>query len=197
MATAHASTASTPHSASTLRHSLGDNWWLVLLRGIAAIAFGILALLWPGKTILILTLMWGAYAIVDGIVSLWAGLAGGSEGRAPRWWLILIGIVGVVAGVAAMIWPALTAVVLLLYIAIWAIIVGASEIAGAIALRKEIEGEWLLGLTGLVTMLFGLFMLFQPAAGILAVIWMIGIWAIVMGVLQIVLSFRLRSWRHA
>jgi uncharacterized membrane protein HdeD (DUF308 family) len=178
-----------------LLRALADNWWLILLRGIAAVIFGILAFVWPGITIASLVLLWGAYAIADGIFALWAALSGGGAGPGTRWWLAIVGILGIAAGIIAFVWPVLTAGVLLLMIAAWAIVTGIMEIIGAIALRKEIEGEWWLILAGILSVLFGLLMFMQPAAGALAVVWMIGAFAILFGVDHIALALRLKKHR--
>ena len=188
--------ASAPAPQLPLAQSLAQNWWLLLLRGVAAITFGVIAMFWPGKTIFILLLMWAAYAIVDGAFSLWAGITGGSSRAGSRWWQIFVGAVSILAGLAALFWPGMTAIVLLIYIGVWAIIVGIGQIVGAISLRKEIEGEWMLGLSGVVSILFGAFVLLQPDAGALALVWTIGIWAIVIGILSIGLAFRVRSWKR-
>jgi uncharacterized membrane protein HdeD (DUF308 family) len=195
MATAH--TASDHAAHLPLAQSLARNWWLLLLRGVAAIAFGVIAMFWPGKTIFILLLMWAAYVVVDGAFSLWAGITGGGNRAGSRWWLIFFGAVSILAGIAALFWPGMTAIVLLIYIGIWAIIMGVGQIAGAISLRKEIEGEWMLGLSGVVSILFGAFVLLQPGAGALALVWTVGIWAIVIGILSIGLALRVRSWKRA
>ena len=136
------------------RGALAENWWLVLLRGIAAVVFGVLAFFWPGLTLLTLTLLWGAYALCDGVFALWAAISGKGGEMAPRWWLAVVGVVGVLAGVGAFLWPGMTTLVLLLFIAVWAIVLGVLQIWGAIQLRKEIEGEWLLILSGLVSIAF-------------------------------------------
>ena len=118
---------------------LAENWWLLLLRGAAAIIFGGLAFFWPGLTLLALTLMWGVYAIFDGILALWAAIASKTAGNiAPRWWLAMAGIAGILAGVLTFIWPGITALILLMFIAVWAIVIGVLQIWGAIRLRKEI-----------------------------------------------------------
>ncbi|HTJ56246.1 MAG TPA: HdeD family acid-resistance protein [Devosiaceae bacterium] len=176
--------------------SLADGWWLVLLRGIAAIVFGILAFVWPGVTLLTLTFLWGAYAIVDGVVSLWAAITGQTARATPRWWLGIIGVIGIIAGILAFAWPGVVVQALLIYIGVWAIVVGAMEIWGAIWLRREIEGEWLLALTGVLSILFGLAILFQPAAGALGLVWLIGGFAIVIGISHIALAMRLRGWHE-
>jgi len=176
--------------------ALADNWWLVLLRGLAAIAFGVMAFIWPGITLLTLTILWGAYALVDGIFALWSAVTGRGSEVASRWWLAIVGVAGLGAGILTFAWPGMTALILLLFIAWWAIIVGVMEIWGAIRLRKEIEGEWLLGLAGVLSVAFGIAMLVWPGAGAVAVVWLIGWYAIVLGVVWVALAFRLKPHKH-
>ncbi len=172
---------------------LSRNWWVFLIRGIAAILFGLIAFVWPGLTLTVLVLMFGAYAVVDGIFALIAGISGRVEGR---WWLILAGVAGIIAGVLTFFWPGITALVLLYFIAAWAVVMGIFQIAAAIRLRRVIEGEWFLVLSGIVAVLFGLFLVFMPGAGALASIWIIGSYAVVFGILMIILAFRLRGLRN-
>jgi uncharacterized membrane protein HdeD (DUF308 family) len=176
-----------------LLRGLAEYWWLLLLRGIAAIAFGILALMWPGLTLLTLIFLWGAYAIVDGVLALWEAVSGGSSEIAPRWWLAVVGIAGILAGLVAFFWPGMTALVLLLFIAIWAIIIGLLQIWGAIRLRNEIQGEWLLILIGLLSVVLGIALIAQPGAGAPALVWLIGWFAILEGCIFVALAFRLKS----
>jgi uncharacterized membrane protein HdeD (DUF308 family) len=180
-----------------LLRSLADNWWLLLLRGIVAILFGILAFVWPGITLLTLIFFWGAYAVADGIFALWSAISGKGGELGSRWWLALVGICGVVAGLLAFVLPGVTALVLLLFIAAWAIVTGVLQVWGAIRLRKEIEGEWLLILSGLLSVAFGLVLVAWPGAGVLAVIWLIGAFAIVEGVIYAALSFRLKKHKRS
>ena len=179
-----------------LLRELAENWWLLLLRGIAAIAFGILAFGWPGLTLLALTLMWGIYAIADGVLALWAAIASKGGEMAPRWWLAIVGIAGVIAGLLTFVWPGMTALILLIFIASWAIVIGVLQIWGAIRLRKEIEGEWLLGLSGVLWVAFGVIMFAQPGAGALALIWWIGSFAILAGCVYIALAFQLKKYKR-
>jgi uncharacterized membrane protein HdeD (DUF308 family) len=183
---------------ASLRAILGDNWWLLLLRGIAAIAFGVLALFWPAITLISLTLLWGAYTLVDGVFALWAAISGRANAPAmgPRWWMAISGVVSILAGLAAFFWPGMTAFILLIFIGIWAIIIGVLTIWGAIQARKEIEGEWVLGLFGLLSIAFGALVLFQPGAGALSLIWTIAGYAIFAGVLLIMLAFRVRKFKR-
>jgi len=169
-----------------------SSWWALVLRGLAAIAFGVLAFVWPQITLTALVFLWGAYALVDGAFAIAAGIK--SHGESKRWWVLLLeGILGVAAGLVAFFIPGITALVLLIVIAAWAMVTGAFEIAAAIQLRKYIKGEWLLALAGVASILFGLALLFNPAAGALALVWLIGAYAIVFGVLMIVLGVRLHS----
>lgn len=175
--------------------ALAANWWLILLRGIAAVVFGILAFMWPAITVLSLTFLWGAYTLVDGVAAIWAAITG--DGAGSRGWLLLVGILGVVAGIIAIVWPVGTAGILLLFIAAWAIATGILQIWGAIRLRKEIEGEWLLILSGALSVLFGLVLAMQPLAGALALVWLIALFALVFGIGNIVFAFKLRGYRPA
>lgn len=173
---------------------LARNWWVLLLRGIAGILFGILAFIWPGITLTVLVLLFGAYALVDGVFSVIAGIVRATE-RRERWWvLVLEGVLGILAGVATLIWPGMTALVLLYFIAAWAVITGVLEIIAAIRLRKEIQGEFWLAFAGLASILFGIALFLFPSTGALAVVWMIGAYGLAFGVFMIILAFRLRSW---
>lgn len=168
------------------------SWWAMVLRGIAAIAFGVLAFVWPGITVAALIFLWGAYALVDGAFSIAAGIR--SHGEYKRWWFLLLeGVLSIAAGIVAFVMPGITALILLILIAAWAIVTGVFEIAAAIQLRKEIKGEWLLGLAGAASVLFGVAMFLNPAAGALAVVWLIGVYAIFFGVLLVALGLRLHS----
>ena len=169
-----------------------SSWWALVLRGLAAIAFGVLAFAWPQITLTALVFLWGAYALVDGAFAIAAGVK--SHGENKRWWVLLLeGILGVAAGLVAFLVPGITALALLILIAAWAMVTGAFEIAAAIQLRKHIKGEWLLALAGVASVLFALALLFNPAVGALALVWLIGAYSIVFGVLLIVLGVRLHS----
>ncbi|HEY2589900.1 MAG TPA: HdeD family acid-resistance protein [Tepidisphaeraceae bacterium] len=172
--------------------TLARNWWLVLLRGLCAILFGILAFTWPGLTLLTLALMWGIYAIADGITALTLAVAGRRIGP-PAWWLILTGVLGILAGIIAIVHPGLAITVLLLFIGFWAIARGIMEIVAAIALRREVANEFLLLLSGLISILFGILLVARPGTGALALVWLVGTLAIVYGVFEIGLAFRLRQ----
>jgi uncharacterized membrane protein HdeD (DUF308 family) len=197
MSTTHIQpTPTSPLAGVALLRAMADKWWLLLLRGIAAIVFGILAFVWPVITLLTLTLLWGAFAVADGIFALWGAISGPGGQTGSRVWLAIVGIAGILAGLLAFAWPGLTALVLLVFIAVWAIIIGVMQIWGAIQLRKEIEGEWLLILSGLLSVAFGVLLLVQPGAGALAVVWIIGWYAILAGCIYIALAFRLKKLKH-
>lgn len=174
--------------------SLSQNWSMVALRGVAAILFGILALALPGITLVALVLLFGSYAIIEGILTIVAAVRA-RGGRGP-WWLLLIeGLVSVAAGIATFALPGLTALVLVYIIGAWAIITGVLEVASAVRLRKEIRNEWWLILSGVVSIVFGALIMFAPGAGALALVLWIGAYSIVFGALLLGLGFRLRSWQ--
>lgn len=173
----------------SLFNLLGRAWWLVLLRGLAAVVFGVLAFLWPHITLLTFVILYAVYAISDGIFALAAAVRGGGG---PRWWLILVGVIGLAAGALALIWPGITALLLIMVIGAASIVRGLFEIVGAIQLRKVIANEWLLVLSGAVSVLFGVAVMVAPQAGALALIWLIAIWAVVFGVLTVGFGLRLR-----
>jgi uncharacterized membrane protein HdeD (DUF308 family) len=192
MATTHDPLGNASLSDLPLARALGDNWWILLLRGLAAILFGVLAYAWPGLTLLTLVLLWGVFAAADGILALIGAFSGSASPITPRWWLILVGLCGVAAGAIAFVRPDVAALALLLIIALWAIVVGVSQIIGGIALRKEMQGEWMLILSGFVNVLFGGVLIAQPAAGALAIIWVIGFFSILSGLALIMLSFKVK-----
>ena len=170
--------------------ALANNWWTLVLRGIAAIIFGILAYLWPGITFTVVVLFFGAYALWDGVFALIGAFR--TEGE-RRWSLVLEGVVGIAAGLVTFFWTGAASLALLLVIGAWAIVTGIFEIVSAIRLREEIEGEWLLLISGVLSVLFGIALAIWPAAGLVAVTWMIGAYAMVFGFLLTMLGFRLRN----
>lgn len=170
---------------------LSKNWWILVLRGVAAIVFGGLTFLAPAVTLGVLVLFWGAYALVDGVFGVIAAVRGPHKDGFP-WWMLAMGIVGILAGLYTFMAPAVTALVLLYLIAVVAIVRGVMEIAAAIRLRKEIDNEWWLILAGAVSLLFGIFLFLSPGAGALAVVLYIGIMAIVVGVFEVMLGLKLR-----
>jgi uncharacterized membrane protein HdeD (DUF308 family) len=166
------------------------HWWALALRGLAAVVFGILAYAWPGLTLAVLVLLFGAYALADGVLAIISAIRSNGD---HLWALLLEGIAGILAGVAVLSWPGLSAVLLLYLIASWAIITGVLEIWSAVRLRKVIENEWAWIIGGLASVIFGAIMLASPGAGALALVWIIGIYAIVAGVMLLVLSWRVRD----
>ena len=177
-------------------HALARHWWVLLLRGLCAIAFGILAMTWPGLTLWALVFLFGAYALGDGLTAIIASFAGKDEAGRSWWQLLLVGVISIVAGVAAIVWPGVTAMALLYMIAAWAIVRGLFEIIAAIRLRKLIENELLLGLAGAASVAFGVMLIASPGSGALAVLWVIGIFAILHGVLLASLAFRIRKFKQ-
>jgi uncharacterized membrane protein HdeD (DUF308 family) len=171
--------------------SLVRNWWVVLLRGIAGIIFGVLTFFAPDISLVALVLLFGAYAFADGILAIVSAVRHRGSGR---WWLLLQGIAGVGAGVVTVFWPGITALALLYVIAAWALVTGGLEIAAAVRLRKVITGEWILALAGIASVALGVLLVLFPGPGALALVLWIGAYALVSGVLLMVLAFRMRSW---
>ncbi len=171
--------------------TVARNWWVVLLRGLAGILFGIVTVIAPGISLAALVLVWGAYALADGILALGTAIRG--RGPDPWWVLVLQGIAGIAAGILTFAWPGITAFVLLYLIAAWAIVTGAFEVGAAIRLRKVIEDEWLLGLSGAASVILGILLFLFPGAGALAVVLWIGAYGFVSGTLLVALSLRLHS----
>ncbi len=172
--------------------SLKRHWWVPVIRGIAAIVFGIIAFAYPGLTVATLVLFFGAWVLIDGIFRVVGAI--GHRASDPDWgWHIVIGIVGIIVGLLTFHAPQITALALVIYIAAWALMIGASEIALAVKLRREIKGEWFLILMGLASIVFAVLLLWNPIAGAAAVIWLIAWYAVVLGVLAIFFGFRLRS----
>ncbi len=171
---------------------LSRNWWVLVVRGLAAIAFGVLTFINPKLSLAALVLVWGAYAFVDGVFSIAASFKGPNASGFP-WSMFLMGVVGVIAGIYTFLAPGITALALLYVIAIFAIFRGVTEISAAIRLRKEIDNEWLLILAGLISLAFGAFLILNPGTGALALILYIGAMAIVVGVIELMLGFKLKG----
>jgi uncharacterized membrane protein HdeD (DUF308 family) len=181
--------------AENLAGTLSDNWWVLLLRGIVAILFGILTFAQPGISLATLVLFFGSFAFVDGILKSYTAVTHRHD--RDNWGMLLLsGLVGIGVGILTWMAPGITALTLLFYIAIWAIGTGVLEVITAIRLRKEIEHEWLLGLAGLASVAFGVLLMARPGAGALAVAWLIGTFAMVFGVSLAALSFKMRSFAH-
>jgi uncharacterized membrane protein HdeD (DUF308 family) len=173
--------------------NLAQNWWALALRGAAAILFGVVALFWPPGAIAALVAVFGAYALLDGIFNLVGAVRAGRAGQ--RWGaLVFEGVVSILVGLITLFWPGITALALVLWVAAWSLVTGVAEIVAAIRLRKHIEGEWLLVLTGILSVAFGILLFISPMVGAIAIAIWIGAYAIVFGALLVGLSLRLRSW---
>ncbi len=169
---------------------LAHNWWMLVLRGGLAVLFGIAAFVWPEITLEALVILFGAFSLVDGAFNVISAFM-----RRERYWGLLLveGIFGMLIGILTFAWPGITALVLLYLIAGWAIVTGLLEIFAAVQLRRQIQGEWLLGLSGILSIIFGILLAIQPGSGALALVWLIGGYAVVLGVLLIALGLRLRN----
>ncbi|MEV4169971.1 HdeD family acid-resistance protein [Nonomuraea sp. NPDC049709] len=170
---------------------ISRSWWLLLIRGLAAVVFGILALIWPKITLLVLVAFFGAYALVSGVFEL---LAGFRHGARSRTWLIISGILGIVAGIVALVWPGITSLALLYLVAFWAVVTGVSEIVAGVQLRKVIDNEWMFIVGGALSVIFGILLLVWPGAGLLSLVWLIGVFAILYGIAMIALSLRVKNF---
>ena len=175
-----------------LRANLGRDWALIALRGLLAVIFGVLAIAWPLITVWTLSMLWGVFALADGAFACGTGWRLHKQG--VRWWPYLaFGVIGVLAGLVAIIWPGITALALVYVIGFWAACGGLSLIVAAFRLRKEIEDEWFLALSGLLSLIFGLLLLFRPLDGAVAIAWTVGFYAIFFGVLLLMLAFKIRA----
>lgn len=169
------------------------NWWVLLLRGLAAIAFGVVVWLQPGISLTALVWVFAIYSLMDGIFSVWIAIAERKDRE--YWWLLLLqGLLGIAVGIIAFLAPAITALVLLFFIAIRAIVIGVLEIVIAMHLRKVVKGEWMLVLGGLLSIVFGGILIANPSVGVLAVLWLIAAYAIAFGLLLVILAFKARSF---
>jgi len=174
--------------------TLKRHWWVPVIRGIAAIVFGVIAFTHPVMAIATLVLFFGAWVLIDGIFRIFGAIK--HRGSDSDWaWQLVIGLIGIIVGLLTFHAPQVTALALVIYIAAWALMIGASEIVMAVKLRHEIKGEWLLILMGLASILFAVLLLWNPVAGAAAVIWLIAWYAVVLGILAIFFGFRLRSLR--
>jgi uncharacterized membrane protein HdeD (DUF308 family) len=174
---------------------LARYWWLLLIRGLLWILLGCFAFFRPGLTLWALIVVYGVFALIDGVAGVVLGLKGRAGDR--KWWQwLLIGLLGVAAGLMALIWPGITALALLFLIAFWAIVRGIFEIVAAVALRKLIDNEWWLVLSGVLSVAFGVLLLLRPGAGALAVIWLIGTFMLLAGILSVMLALRLRGLKR-
>jgi uncharacterized membrane protein HdeD (DUF308 family) len=184
---------STMNQEKKLVTILANHWWVLLVRGLLAIAFGVFSWIQPGISLASLIILFGAYALSDGIFGVWTAIKGREHHE--HWWVLLIeGLIGIAAGLMTFFAPGVTTLVLLIFIATWAVARGVLEIVAAIRLRKEIEGEWLYVLGGLVSILFGGFLITHPGEGALALLWVVGFYAVSIGLLLVLLAFRVRTF---
>jgi uncharacterized membrane protein HdeD (DUF308 family) len=167
-------------------------WWTFILRGVLAIAFGVVAFLSPPATITVLVLLFGAWALVDGVFHIAGAIQDRTRNRS--WWLaVLEGVVSIIAGVLALVFPAFAAVSLLLIIAAWSIVTGVVEVVMAIRLREQITGELWLAIAGILSIVFGVLLFLFPTSGAITIVWIIGAFAIAFGIAMIALGWRLRG----
>jgi uncharacterized membrane protein HdeD (DUF308 family) len=176
--------------------TLARNWWAIVLRGIFAVLFGLGTFFWPGITLAVLVLLYGGYLFIDGILAILWTLARGRQGGFS-WGVLLAGLASLGAGILTLLWPGVTAIALLYLIAAWAIVRGLFEILAAFHLRREMRNEWLLALNGALSVALGVVLIVAPGAGALAVLWLIGSFAIVVGIVMIALGFRLKGMKDA
>ena len=177
-----------------MKELLARSWWMLALQGSVAVLFGLLAVLWPGLTLLTLVALFAAYAIISGAVALYGAVTNRTMDSA--WWLILLlGLVSLAAGVLAIFYPGLTALALVLLMGANALVTGILQIAMAVRLRKVVRNEWLLILAGIASTVFGALVLVFPGAGALALVWLVSFYAVLSGVLLLSLAFRVKGWK--
>ena len=169
------------------------DWWVFAIRGIAALVFGVLAFIWPETTLTVLVFLFGAYVLVDGVSLLVALARGDKVARRHSWAVGIMGVLGIVAGVVTFMAPGLTALSLLYLVAFWAIATGTFQVIAAIQLRREIDNEFWMGLGGVATIVFGVLLVASPGAGLLSLVWLVGIWSVVFGVSSLGLAYRLHG----
>jgi uncharacterized membrane protein HdeD (DUF308 family) len=173
--------------------AIANAWWSLVVRGLVAIVLGVAALAWPGITLNVLLILFGAYALIDGCMSL--ADAWQASKVHERWGALLLkGLAGIAAAVITVAWPAITALALVYVIAFWAVVTGAFEIAAAVRLRKFIAGEWLLALAGIASILFGVLLMAVPLAGALVIALWVGAYTVVLGALLVGLGLEMRAW---
>jgi uncharacterized membrane protein HdeD (DUF308 family) len=177
--------------------TVATHWWVILLRGIVALLFGILCFTFPISAVAAFVILFGAYALVDGVLTIVAAIRLAHPDSGRWWWLLIEGIVGVAVGVLTFSWPGITAIALGFLVAAWAIATGALEIGAAVRMRKDVPGEILFFVTGLLSIFLGVILAIHPLAGVLAGVFVIGIYALLAGFFLIFLSFRLRGLKTA
>jgi len=173
--------------------ALARNWWLFAIRGLAAIIFGVLAFVWPDSTLTVLVYLFGAYVLIDGASLIAAVLMGDPLAQMHKWAITAIGLIGIVAGIVTFVYPGLTALTLLYIVAFWAIGTGILQLASAITLRDAMVGAAWLGLGGVLSIVFGIVLVVFPGAGLLSLVWLVGLWAVVFGISSLGLAYDLRQ----
>jgi uncharacterized membrane protein HdeD (DUF308 family) len=176
----------------SIANAITDKWWLYVLEGVLAIGFGLIAWVWPDLTVLTLVVMFAAFSISVGVANLFAATEARQVGQSP-WGFVFNGVLGIATGVVVVVWPDISALALMYVIAAWAIVTGAFEIAAAIELRKLIDNEWFLVLGGIASIVFGVLVAIFPGGGAVALVWAIGLYAIVFGGFLIGFGFRLHG----
>jgi uncharacterized membrane protein HdeD (DUF308 family) len=184
------------HARQARSSNLAQSWWALALRGLLAMLFGLAALFWPGLILVVLILLFGAYALVDGVLAIIAAFRSSRQGT-RRQLLLIEGVIGILFGIVALVWPGLTALALLYIIAFWAIFTGIARIVMALMLRREIENEWSMALSGVLSVVLGIVLLLLPGAGLLAYTWLIGLFALALGIALIAYAFRVRGQRRS
>ncbi len=169
------------------------DWWVFAIRGIAALVFGILAFIWPERTLTVLVFLFGAYVLVDGVSLLVALVRGDALARRNAWAVGIMGVLGLVVGVVTFVWPDVTALSLLYLVAFWAITTGAFQVIAAFALRRELDGEFWMALGGIASIVFGALLAIFPGEGLISLVWLVGIWSVVFGVSSLSLAYRLHG----
>ena len=173
--------------------NLAKMWWLLALRGVFAILFGIVILAWPALTIEVLVIIYGVFALVGGILSMIIGLF--NIGKNSNWWVMFLeGVLGFVVGGIVLKWPAMSLLLLIIIIAFWAIISGIAQIITAFFVRQQIKNEWLMALSGLISLLFGLLLFSWPITGVVVLSWLIGFYALLLGIFLIVFGFQVKTY---
>jgi uncharacterized membrane protein HdeD (DUF308 family) len=172
---------------------ISRDWWIFALRGVAAILFGVLAFVSPGITLTALVYLFGAYAFVDGAALLIALARGEAGARKHAWSVGIMGVLGIVISIVTLVSPGITALSLLYIVAFWAITMGVFQVVAAIALRREIEGEFWMGLGGVMSVVFGTLLIVSPGTGLVTLVWLLGAWAIAFGASSLGLAYRLHG----
>ena len=174
--------------------ALKQHWWALLFRGVVAILFGAVCFLYTAATLAVLVYVIGAFFIIDGVIMVVGALRSSSASNPREWWMLLLGgIAGVAAGVLTFVWPGITALTLALLVAAWALVTGILELATAIRLRKVLPNEWLWVVNGVLSIVLGIAIAVYPGAGLVSLVWLLGIYAILAGIAMLALAFRFRA----